>query len=91
MLEKVKLVRIRIHLPSGEIIDAGPTEVSSAPALGAFAKTPNGAEIPLAPTVIVYHRAGETTQRRFYGAAIELIEEEALIVEPDRPGIVRSS
>jgi hypothetical protein len=82
MIQKTKLTGIRIHLPSGEFFEGRPDEVSTAPPLGAFVKDPRtGAEVPLAPVVVLLHAKGSDIQRRFYGATIELIEEEQLIDE----------
>lgn len=89
MFARVKLTKIRIHLPSGDFFEAEPGEVSTSPALGAYMTDPRtGAQMPIAPVVVVLHLEGSATQRRFFGAALELIEEEQIVEEVGSPIIL---
>lgn len=84
MLDKVKGTLVRLHLPTGDVIEALPDEIASSPPLGSFSQLPDGRVVPNAPGIVIVHKIGETTQRRFIGPhlVIEIVEEEQLIETP---------
>jgi hypothetical protein len=90
MLARVKLAKIRIHLPSGDYFEANPGDVSTNPPIGTFIRNGAGQEIPLVPVVIVLHEKGSAIQRTFYGAALELIQEEQVVEEVTSPLVLPS-
>lgn len=82
---------IRIHLASGIVLEATPDQVSTNPAIGAFVKHGNSPAMPIPPVVIMLREKSETGEliyRRFFGASLEIVEEEARVVEVPRPSLV---
>ncbi len=90
----VEVTAIRIHLRSGEIVETSPDEIFTDPPLNTRTPSP-GPPGPDGPTLVwlpvmpiaIYVHGGNGNWRRFYGATLELVEKERLIVQA-RPGLV---
>lgn len=90
--EALKPFKIRIHLLSGEIIDADPDEVQTSPPWGAFVVDPNTKmQLPLAIVVVSVRKKDRPhVVRSFAGSfVLEVQQEESRIVigAPPMPGL----
>ncbi len=83
---QTRILKLRLHTRSGEVIEALPDEVISIdPPPGATMGSPGGLQIPMMPIVVTLRAPGGRL-RRIFGATLETLEEEAMIqVAGERP------